>query len=174
MKHDDILWLAGLMEGEGSFSSYEHKDGGHYAAKLALAMRDKDIVQRAAKLLNARLRKEFDRRYGKYMYVAGLSGMKAVRFSMLLYPYLGDRRRAQISRMYRRMRRNPGHAWGERTRHNRFNNEAVRAMRWAYSNGVTQTRIARVYRTHQSVVSRIVRRLTWARLPDRRENCVHV
>jgi len=40
----DIAWLAGLLEGEGSFSIK------NVSAEISIAMSDKDILDRAAQL----------------------------------------------------------------------------------------------------------------------------
>jgi hypothetical protein len=46
----DIAWLAGLLEGEGSFMRGKRKD----APGISLAMTDRDVVERAAKLLRTK------------------------------------------------------------------------------------------------------------------------
>jgi hypothetical protein len=44
----------------------------------------------------------------------------------------------------------------------RLNSEAVKVIRWAYLRGLTQKKLARIFNTHQSRISRIVSGQEWA------------
>src|ERR1051325_8300115 len=93
----DIYWLAGLLEGEGSFIA----DGRF--PKIALKMNDRDVVQRAQELLrpkpyraNGNAIKYYEDKTAipirKYWF-ASISGRRAVGWMLTLYPLMGERRK---------------------------------------------------------------------------------
>ena len=107
----NIAWLAGLLEGEGSF----------YASKrsttpvIFLGMTDRDVVARAHALLGAaatvstihqhkRLAHHGAR---KPMYRFEINGGAAASWMMTLYPFLGERRRARVQALLQRWRTAP-------------------------------------------------------------------
>lgn len=55
---------------------------------------------------------------------------------------------------------------GERHHNNRFTLSQIREMRRLSRDGISQRSIAKHFDTKQPIVSNIVRRLTWAHLPD--------
>ena len=81
----DIIWLAGLLEGEGCFGLQQRK-----YPRITLGMTDEDIVIRAATLMKSRVT-----RCGN-MYRTYLDGAYAVGWMMTLYTLLGIRRRKAI------------------------------------------------------------------------------
>lgn len=93
----DLMWLAGLLEGEGSFlkgpPSQPHRP------RISLQMTDKDVVEKAASLMKVGHKvRPNDRRNPKWkpIYQAVLSGKRAVHLMKSLKPYMGTRRRQQI------------------------------------------------------------------------------
>lgn len=94
----EIAWLAGLLEGEGSFGF----SGSKGSIRLNLAMSDKDVVQRAADLMKAKvmerqpkvLRKDGSPK--KKMYTVSLYSNKAAAWMMTIYVFMGERRKARI------------------------------------------------------------------------------
>lgn len=97
----DLYWLAGLMEGEGSFGLHHpkrEKEKGYPAApKLQLKMTDEDVMQKAANIFDVKL-------YGPYSnsgnrkdyWMIQLSVSKAVPWMRLLLPLMGSRRQDKI------------------------------------------------------------------------------
>src|SRR4051812_3654464 len=89
----DIAWLAGLLEGEGSFSILENGT----APQIKLAMNDSDIVQRAKFLtnhpgpVNTALLKS-----GNTSYIINICGNLAIQWMMTIYTLMGIRRKAKI------------------------------------------------------------------------------
>lgn len=51
MNHDDTIWLAGLLEGEGTFDLHRGK-----YPRVRVGMTDRDVVGRAATLMDTRVR----------------------------------------------------------------------------------------------------------------------
>jgi hypothetical protein len=87
----DIAWLAGLVEGEGNISI----NGRSFTIRIKMA--DRDVVERAAALLGAKLYPVDAPRPGwKAMWLAQVKGAAAAGWAMTLYPWLGVRRRQQV------------------------------------------------------------------------------
>jgi hypothetical protein len=94
---EDLHWLAGLLEGEGSFLKGPPSAPRHPV--IALQMTDRDVVARVAAM--------FGRKVGCWQppearwqttYIARVTGAKAVAWMGVLRPLMGDRRRTQIDR----------------------------------------------------------------------------
>jgi hypothetical protein len=93
----DLCWLAGLMEGEGSFLAAS--PSAPRSPALQVAMMDQDVIARAGSLLGVsvmviRARKA----HWSTTYCVRLRGTRAVLWMKLLRPLMGIRRRAQIDR----------------------------------------------------------------------------
>lgn len=93
----DLDWLAGLLEGEGCFmlvtsTSKSHK---RYPV-IRLKMVDKDIVERAASIMNTIVQKPVDLPSGKIAYNCSVQGLVAIPLLKLLYPLMGMRRKEKI------------------------------------------------------------------------------
>ena len=95
--HRDLHWLAGLLEGEGSFLAGP-PSAPRYPV-VALQMTDEDVVARVARM--------FGRKVGRWqsgnareqpVFLVRITGAKAVAWMTALHPLMGDRRRMQIDR----------------------------------------------------------------------------
>jgi hypothetical protein len=93
----DLHWLAGLLEGEGSF--LQGPPSAPRYPILALQMTDQDVVLRVAEM--------FGRKVGRWQprderwlptYLVRITGSKAVAWMTALRPLMGQRRRSQIDR----------------------------------------------------------------------------
>ena len=81
----DIIWLAGLLEGEGYFGL----NRGKYP-RITLHMTDEDIVIRAAALMGSNIYRQ------RNCWIAQVNGARAIMWMMTLYTLLGERRREAI------------------------------------------------------------------------------
>ena len=96
----DIAWLAGLLEGEGSFLAAV--PSARRSVRISLQMTDEDVVCRAAQLMGGvsvycARRSQKNARH-KDLYVVVLRGVRAAALMRVLLPLMGARRRAQIDR----------------------------------------------------------------------------
>ena len=96
----DIHWLAGLLEGEGCFTGNTSHKGRGVTPAIQLEILDRDIAERAARLLGGRLTVK-SRPPGKHcsfkpICQVRLYGAPAVGWMMTLWTLLGERRRARI------------------------------------------------------------------------------
>lgn len=92
----DLYWLAGLLEGEGSF--LKGPPSSPRQPIVQLPMTDQDVVERAARLFD-RAVTPWDRsseRPRKRVFITAIKGAAAVRVMRALYPVMGARRRLQI------------------------------------------------------------------------------
>lgn len=125
LKVRDIHWLAGLYEGEGSFTIHtqtrygriERGATGEWTQKILtntypsihLSMTDHDVVKHAAHLLRTTVLGPYTTNKGKNfktpkavykpLYAANLHGKRAAGAMMMLFSLLGARRRAQIRKV---------------------------------------------------------------------------
>lgn len=105
----EISWLAGLLEGEGSFWTAKLRAGDKWNAeraydyrypKIVVNMTDYDVVERAAKMFGTSVyRMPLVTRNGKQnkqQWRAQISGSGAANWMRILRPWMGQRRQAKI------------------------------------------------------------------------------
>lgn len=99
MNRDELLWLSGLLEGEGCFDLHRGK-----YPRIRLGMTDRDVVGRAATLLGGRVRLSLRGAPEQAMWHVEISGRKADAVMRMILPFMGARRSAKIAAIL-------GHAW---------------------------------------------------------------
>lgn len=95
----DIRWLAGFLEGEGSFTV----NRGVYP-RVTVASTDLDVLQHAASILGGNVlgpRKCGNLPHHKDDYHVSVNGKYAIAWMLTLYPLLGKRRRRRIYHLVR-------------------------------------------------------------------------
>ena len=85
-----IAWLAGILEGEGTF--------GHYSStRIKVKMGDRDIIERVAKLWGTEVKVREDKRpNANTMYETSVYGPTAIEWMKRVYLLMGIRRKAKI------------------------------------------------------------------------------
>lgn len=101
---DDLVWLAGLLEGEGCFDAHR----GRYP-RIRLAMVDRDVVGRAATLMGSSIRVVYRTDGRRPTFHTEISGERAAQIMETLLPYMGARRSARIAEILGRYARSKGH-----------------------------------------------------------------
>jgi len=94
-----LAWLAGLLEGEGSFFTTTSRTGGHVYRypQIRVNMTDRDVIERVAALFGTGV--YTSRPYGvsrKTSYKAILTGLGAADLMRALRPLMGERRQSKI------------------------------------------------------------------------------
>lgn len=89
---DDLIWLAGLLEGEGTFDAHR----GRYP-RVRLAMTDRDVVGRAASLMDTTIRLSLHEAPSSPTWHAELSGARAEEIMREVLPFMGTRRSQRIA-----------------------------------------------------------------------------
>jgi hypothetical protein len=93
----DLHWLAGLLEGEGTFLA--GPPSAPRSPAVQFWMTDRDVVERAAAMLDSAVMVVAPRRaHWKTTYAVRLSGSRAVVWMLRLRSLMGTRRREQIDR----------------------------------------------------------------------------
>jgi hypothetical protein len=106
----NIYWLAGIWEGEGTFGWMKNGQSMVGAcARTSVNMCDRDVVERLATLLRCkRIHHRPKRGAHKDQWVVVLLGRRAVGLMMMLYPLMGERRRARIREILLEWKNKPG------------------------------------------------------------------
>ena len=94
----DAAWLAGLLEGEGYFQITKPKPNHPTQVLIRLAMTDKDVVEKASKLLNVSINCKAKTTEKKTIYSISLSRKDDVEKVLLqILPHMGSRRSERIT-----------------------------------------------------------------------------
>jgi len=97
MKTSDVYWLAGMLEGEGTFGFYPRGDGRSPCPRVSMATTDEDVCVRVADLLGGRVyRRKKLKHEQKPVFNTSVGGSRAAGWMMTLLPILGLRRRAKV------------------------------------------------------------------------------
>ena len=95
MNRNDLYWLAGLVEGEGSFMA--PSPSAPNQPKISVSMTDKDVVKRVAKLFGTVVTPlRMARSHWRPAYLTRCTSRRAAGMMWMLYPLMGTRRKAQI------------------------------------------------------------------------------
>jgi hypothetical protein len=89
----DVIWLAGLLEGEGCFTKCRE------SIRISIAMTDKDIIERVAVLFKCPVGVWTRRGTAKTPYNAIVCGNDAAAWMMMIFPFMGSRRQARIKEL---------------------------------------------------------------------------
>ena len=93
----DLCWLAGLIEGEGTFLA--GPPSAPRTPAVQVSMVDRDVIERAGSILQASVYAVPSRRENwKDAYGVRVRGMRAVLWMQRLRPLMGARRQEQIDR----------------------------------------------------------------------------
>ncbi|WP_036959174.1 hypothetical protein [Promicromonospora kroppenstedtii] len=92
ISREDAIWLAGLLEGEGTFDLHRKK-----YPRVRVGMSDRDVVGRAATLMGAQVRLSLKPYPNAAMFHAEVSGTKAVAVMEAVLQHMGARRSAKIA-----------------------------------------------------------------------------
>lgn len=97
----ELAWLAGLLEGEGSFMLDRNHQAGrvHRYPKIVVGMTDRDVIEHAARLFGTgvyNVPPDPRRPHGKAAYRTHVTGRRAAELMRAMLPWLGERRSAKI------------------------------------------------------------------------------
>src|SRR6266851_166503 len=104
MTEIELAWLAGLLEGEGSFGfgviKRPDRQSDTSYIRVRLSMTDHDVIQRAANLTGAPVCGPYRGKSGKDkpIWCADVPGYKAEIIMRQILPFMGERRTAQITK----------------------------------------------------------------------------
>src|SRR5438876_5445144 len=105
----DIIWLAGLLEGEGCFDFIR-------CPRITINMTDLDIIERVRKIYKTNNKITIiGRGHYKTAYYLNISGDLSIQWMMTIYVLMGIRRQAQIREVIIKWKEMSGHVT-EKTR----------------------------------------------------------
>lgn len=98
MTESETAWIAGLLEGEGSFILRPGTSGRRSGLRVSLEMCDEDVVRRAAALSpsKSRVRSRFRQEGWSTTFQLHWGGKEAETLMRAVLPYMGERRSTKI------------------------------------------------------------------------------
>ncbi len=98
-----LAWLAGLLEGEGSFmiTKCHCKNGKTYRyPRIGVTMTDRDVIARAALMFGTGVYDIKPSGPNSYLpqFRTGIGGQKAYEWMLKLYSFMGARRKSQMDK----------------------------------------------------------------------------
>ncbi|HEX2907188.1 MAG TPA: hypothetical protein VHO69_10035 [Phototrophicaceae bacterium] len=167
-----FYWLAGLLEGEGSFQIQVKGEGRSDQPKLNLKMTDKDVVEHFALLLNTHVLGPYKLSGGpesanwKPAYDASVFGEIALEWMQRLRPYMGERRQAQIGTVIAGYHPKPRtYHYGESHHQAKLTADSVRTIKQRIRQGVKLTALAREYGVDTGLIWQIKAGRIWQQVP---------
>jgi hypothetical protein len=99
MTDTEVAWLAGLLEGEGTF--FLHNVRLHYCyPAMHIAMIDYDIIERVSLILGRKIQIPKKRQpHHKQQYKIAIAGVDAEKLMRIIRPYMGKRRGTKIDNL---------------------------------------------------------------------------
>lgn len=161
---DWFYWLAGLLEGEGSFM--HGTPSKPRIPRIHLKMTDKDIVEKVAAMFQAKYygpyrpdRKNPESTYKSY-YIVWSFGKKSIDLMQQLKPLMGQRRQTQINAVIEGYAPLP-QTFGESHPHAKLTDEKVSNIKRRLAEGAKLTRLAAEYEVDQGLIWQIKAGRIW-------------
>lgn len=155
----EIYWLAGLLEGEGSFLRGQPTSPNKPSLKIQ--MNDKDVLERVAKMLQVKVHGPIPRRNNNFgdssYYVVMKIGWPAVEWMQQIRPMMGQRRQGQIDAAVATYEDRSG----ENHPNTKLTAEQVREIRRRVAEGEKLSRLAGAYGVDISLIWQIKARRAW-------------
>jgi len=99
----ELVWLAGLLEGEGYFGMIKNHTGGkvYRYARVGVTMTDRDVIERVARLWQTKVFVVKPSGVSKKTaYRAHIFGQRAVQLMRRLFSHMGERRQRQMTAVF--------------------------------------------------------------------------
>jgi hypothetical protein len=156
MKNTEIAWLAGIIEGDGCI-------GFNRTPNVIVAMTDKDVVERVAKLFGKHCHQCPPHGKGlKTVYTAKVHATDAIGIMEAIRPYMGKRRTKKIKEVLKLAAARPGFAYGQRQGASVISDADAKVIKDRYlnrkKNSWTGWKIANEYGISQAAVWYIANR----------------
>ncbi len=132
MNTNETSWLAGYLEGEACFLWQKTiKSGKEYRYPLIrVASTDLDVIQKAYEMMQSSKPLKLKRyQPGKQMWMTAIGGRRALAIMGMILPYMGNRRSARITELFRLSAARPGHPRGQKAYQAKLTVEAINEIR---------------------------------------------
>jgi hypothetical protein len=145
--NDELFWLAGLLEGEGSFLA--GSPSAPNMPQVAVQMTDEDVIEKVATMWEVSYHKtKRAKSHHKQAFTTRVRGKKAVELMVRLRPHMSARRQSQIQRALESYEVLP-HYSDEPI----YSREEMRVLR---DQGLSNRAISRKIGCHHSLVSKLL------------------
>jgi len=158
----ELHWLAGILEGEGSF--FPANNHNPNLPTVRLWMTDEDIVARVAHIWNLKYQSYQRNEKVKTAYIVLLSGKRAVELMQQLHPLMGIRRQGQIDKALASY--DPDFYRKSHMKQCALQPNEVRRVRQLLKQGYKHKEIAAMFDVKWTVIADISCGRTWAWLED--------
>ncbi len=161
MSEQDLYWLAGLLEGEGSFVCYS-------SPTIQLGMTDKDVVEKAANLMNTTMKTyPAAKKHWKTRYHANLHGQDAIVLLSKLLPLMGNRRSDQIKTVLQKADERPGPRRGEKHKQSKLKASDIPLIKYLHNvRGISKYKLAKHYGVRDTTIRSVIIGKTWKHIKD--------
>ena len=176
-----LAWLAGLLEGEGSFmiSFSRRGDKKYNYARISIQMTDLDVIEKVKDIFQTKIfsheqQKRPHINSTKTIHRIWLDGNNAVELMKLIYPFMGKRRCSQIDEALmnhkkieiREYNDNPKKAFANKAFNKKMNEEIVMSVRKDYKDGMKNfTELGKKYGVNRGTIREVVTGRSWRHLP---------
>lgn len=157
-----IYWMAGLLEGEGSF--LQGPPSTRNQPRIQIQMTDKDILEKVAKLWGVKVRGPYTpsnpKPHWKHHYTLVKKGTPAIEWMQQLRPLMGERRQGQIDAAIGSYvdKRGPNHP------NVKLTVEQVREIRRRLAEGERLTKLAAEFSVDKGLIWQIKARRAWKKV----------
>jgi hypothetical protein len=158
MNELEFFWLAGLLEGEGSFFKGPPSDPN--GARIQIMMTDEDVIARVSKIFGmSYLATRLDREHMKPIYMTVLKVHKGVELMKQLRPLMGRRRQAQIDKAVASY--TFSEQFGSNHPNAKLHEDDIRVIRNRLAAGETLTALAKEFGVDKGLVWQIKEGRRW-------------
>lgn len=150
MTTNDLFWLAGLLEGEGSFM--HGPPSSPNSPRIAIQMTDEDIIKKVSTFFGVKYHRVKSPKSSAYkpIFVCTVVGKRAINLMLSLKPLMGSRRASKID----------GILSSPNTSYRTLTKEAKEALLQDYfSNTLSRKELAAKYNISYSWCCRIIKRV---------------
>lgn len=156
MTTEELHWLAGLLEGEGSF--LKGPPSSPNQPRIGIQMTDYDIIWRVSKMFGVKYvqPRRYEKNGWKQCYCAVLRGSKAVDLMKRLRPLMGSRRKKQIDNALNGYKARKS---GDNKR--KLNWDKVSDIAWALKMGESPASLARKFKVSHFTIRQIRDNKMW-------------
>ena len=154
IKNNDLYWLAGLLEGEGSFM--KGPPSAPNRPVISMQMTDKDIIEKAANIIGIGYceNKSTERKGYKKCWSVRTTGSRAMSIMRQVFSIMGERRQEQITKALDSHDPNKAQI--------RLTEEDVKKLRKLYETGAfTQQQLADKFKIDRTTANKIIKRKKW-------------
>jgi hypothetical protein len=157
-----VAWLAGILEGEGSFC-WRGRKTAYGIPYIRVGMADKDIVERISDIIGGNVHPEKPRKlHYKIQYRLSISGKPAIIIMKLILPHMGERRSKKIRELIQKWEVRPGYRKGSESHFSKLTPEQVKEIRKRYADGnETWRSLANEFGVTKRSIGNIVSNKAW-------------